>query len=399
MKPDFFAANRHRLLEQLKGGLVVVSAYTRLQWRSDMAANFSQESNFWYLTGIDEPDWQVIIDGTQGKTWLVMPEIDDVHRVFEGGLSAEEASKISGIDTIISAKDCDSLLRQLRRKHSVVYTVGPPPDAKYYNFVLNPALKKNQQKLERIFDDVIDCRKDLAKLRAIKQPQEIKAMERAINLTIKGFEHVKQNIHSYTYEYEIEADFTHLFRRQGAKGHAYEPIVAGGKNACTLHYTANNDRLKKNALVLMDIGAEVDGYTADITRTIQKGAASKRQAAVHAAVEMAQQRIIKLLKPELSVEEYQRSVDEIMADALKELNLYQDEASIRTYMPHAISHGLGIDVHDSLGGARYLQPGMVLTVEPGIYIPEEGIGVRIEDDILITEKGHRNLSQRLSTSL
>jgi len=246
---------------------------------------------------------------------------------------------------------------------------------------------------------VIDCRKDLAQLRAIKQPEEIKAIQRAIRLTVDGFEHIKQAIESHGYEYEIEAEFSYFFRSHGASGHAYEPIVAAGKNACTLHYVANNDPIKKNSMVLMDIGAEVDGYAADITRTIQKGVATKRQLAVHAAVEEAQRRIIQLLEPELSVEEYQRSVDEIMSEALKRLGLYAGEESLRRYMPHAVSHGLGIDVHDSLGGTRYLQPDMVLTVEPGIYIPEEGIGVRIEDDILITDKSHRNLSQRLSTSL
>lgn len=398
MKADFFVHNRQAITDKLQGGLIALSAYSRMQRRSDMAGSFSQEPNFWYLTGINEPDCQVIIDGTQGKTWLVMPEVDEVHQVFEGSLSVKEAMKQSGIANVISAKDCDGLLRQLRRKHAAIYTVGMPPEAKYYNFVLNPVLKKNQQKLERIFDDVIDCRKDLARLRAIKQPEEIKAMQRAIKLTVDGFEHIKQIIDSYTHEYEVEAEFTKFFRSRGASGHAYEPIVAAGKNACTLHYTANNDPIKKNAMILMDIGAEVDGYTADITRTFEKGTATKRQLAVHRAVEEAQQRIIELLGPELSVEAYQHSVDKIMSEALKQLGLYASQESVRRYMPHAVSHGLGIDVHDSLGGTRYLQAGMVLTVEPGVYIPEEGIGVRIEDDILITDKGHRNLSQRLSTS-
>ncbi|AHB41901.1 aminopeptidase P [Candidatus Saccharibacteria bacterium RAAC3_TM7_1] len=398
MKSIFFTRNRSSLIQGLGGGLIVLSAYNRTQRRSDMAAAFSQEPNFWYLTGIDEPDWLVIIDGTERKSWLVMPETDEVHQVFEGGLSADEAAEQSGISTIIAAKDFDPLLRQLRRKHAAVYTVGPPPEARYFNFVLNPSLKKNQQKLERIFDDVIDCRKDLAKMRAIKQPEEIKAIQRAINVTTAAFESIRHDIESYRYEYEIEADFTHAFRRSGMTGHAYEPIVAAGKNACTLHYIANSGSIKKNALILMDIGAEAGGYAADITRTIQKGTASKRQLAVHRAVEEAQRRIIALLEPELNVEEYQRQVDEVMNEALKQLDLYNGEESIRRYMPHAVSHGLGIDVHDSLGGTRYLKSGMVLTVEPGIYIPEEGIGVRIEDGILITESGHRNLSQRLSTS-
>ena len=152
----------------------------------------------------------------------------------------------------------------------------------------------------------------------------------------------------------------------------------------------------------MDVGATVDGYAADITRTYAKGTPTNRQREIHQAVEAAHHDIIKLLEPELPVEEYIRSVDARMKQALKDVGLLKDEGdneTYRKYFPHAISHGLGIDVHDSLGGARYFEPGMVLTVEPGIYIPEEGIGVRIEDDILITKTGYQNLSGKLATTL
>jgi Xaa-Pro aminopeptidase len=213
---------------------------------------------------------------------------------------------------------------------------------------------------------------------------------------------VRQKLPTLRYEYEVEAEFSYYLRRHGAKGHAYDPIVASGQNACTLHYVDNTSRLKKRQLLLLDIGARSGGYAADITRTYALGEPTKRQVAVHEAVQDAQRQIISLLKPDLSIEEYHRDVDVIMKQALLSLGLMkdmEDDTAYRTYFPHAISHGLGIDVHDSLGGPRYLQPGMVLTVEPGIYIPDEGIGVRIEDDILITDTGHANLSARLSTDL
>jgi Xaa-Pro aminopeptidase len=152
---------------------------------------------------------------------------------------------------------------------------------------------------------------------------------------------------------------------------------------------------------VIDIGARINGYAADVTRTYAIKP-SKRQQAVHAAVQNVHQRIIELLKPGLLVADYARTVDEIMKDALQTLGLLDrrdDETTYRKYFPHAVSHGLGVDVHDRLGSPRYFEPGMVITVEPGIYIPEEGIGVRIEDDILITETGHDNLTRKLSTDL
>ena len=175
--------------------------------------------------------------------------------------------------------------------------------------------------------------------------------------------------------------------------------MASGKNALTLHYSKNNDSLPKNGLVLIDAGARYKGYCTDITGTYAIGASTERQKAVHAAVEKAHHAIIALLGPGKSVKEYHEQVDAIMIDALKSLGLYNKPEDYRKYFPHAISHGLGIDVHDPLGNPTHFQPGMVLTVEPGIYIPEEKIGVRIEDDILITQTGIENLSGDLPTGL
>ena len=235
-------------------------------------------------------------------------------------------------------------------------------------------------------------------MRAIKQPSEIKALEHAAKLTVDAFEAVKQQIATYKYEYEIEADFTAWFRRHDAR-HAYEPIVAAGQAATTLHYIGNNQPFHAKDLVLIDIGARKDGYCADVTRTYAKRQPSKRQVAVHHAVTEAQTEIIGLLRPGLSVREYHEQVDKIMVRACKQIGLVatDDETLIRRYMPHAVSHGLGIDTHDALGRPTEFVESMVLTVEPGIYIPEEGVGVRIEDDILVTAQGHRSLTGRLST--
>ncbi|HRN97197.1 MAG TPA: Xaa-Pro aminopeptidase [Candidatus Saccharibacteria bacterium] len=399
---EFYTTNRHKLLDKLDSGFVVLSAYMSMQRGNDASFRFEQEANFWYLTGINKPDWWVIIDSVSNKSWLVEPDISETHLVFDGGLSNEEAVKISGVNGVISREEAMIMLSKLSKKHKTIHTIGEHPHQEHFNFVVNPAQQKMRSMLEGIFDNVKDCRLELAKMRAIKQPAEIKAMRRAIKLTTEAFGIVKQNLPRLKYEYEVEAEFSYYFRKRGATGHAYDPIVASGKNACTLHYSDNNAELNQNGLILIDVGTRVDGYTADITRTFSLGTPSERERSVHKAVEKAHRNIIKLLKPGLLISDYQSKVDEIMKKALIDLKLMtstRDDKKYRRYFPHAISHGLGIDVHDSLGSPVKFLPNMVITVEPGIYIPEEGIGVRIEDDILITGTGHENLSGTLATEL
>jgi len=397
MQSEFFRTNRQKSIASSEHDLIILAANTQVQRHNDMAYGFSQESNFWYLTGIDQADWWVVIE--KDVTSLIAPDIDEVHRIFDGTLLNDDAQKISGADRVLSHKEGQDLLKSLTERYKTVATLGDDPRKEHYGFVLNLGPVEMHTKLSSLFESVVDCRKDLARLRAVKQPEEIDAIRRAIKLTNEAFEKIKNDITKYGYEYEVEAEFTHYFRYSGSKGHAYDPIVAAGKNACTLHYVNNQSKLRDNELILIDIGASVDGYAADITRTYSLGNPTDRQKQVHAAVEVAHLKIINLLKPGLGVHEYHEEVDVIMKAALSSLDLLKTDKDYRRYFPHAVSHGLGIDVHDSLGGPDVFKAGMVLTIEPGIYIPEEGIGVRIEDDILITETGHENLSRSLSTSL
>lgn len=402
MKNTFFAGNRQKLRQVLGSSPAILTAYAQLQRSNDAAFKFEQEANFWWLTGIDAPDWQLIVDGSRQKSWLVAPDIDDVHRVFDGSLSAEDALRISGADGVLTRVEAEEKISELARQHAVVFTLGDDPYAEHYDFSRNPAPDALKRRLVRTFADVRSLRREMSRLRAIKQPEEVAAMERAIAVTIDAFQHVRPMLGKLHYEYEVEAEFSYYFRRHGATGHAYDPIVAAGAHACTLHYDTNSGALLDRQLLLLDIGARHEGYAADITRTYAIGSPTERQAAVHLAVAQAQRAIIALLKPGLSIKAYHESVDTIMQDALLSLGLMSDRddvASYRQYFPHAVSHGLGIDVHDSLGAPERLEPGMVLTVEPGIYIPQEGIGVRIEDDILVTTDGHRNLTAALSTEL
>lgn len=402
MDRDFFTTNRRNLVRKLGGGVFVFAAFSKMQQGADEAALFEQEANFWWLTGVEFADWQLIIDGTRHKSWLVAPKISDINTVFDGSLSSDDAKRISGVDEVISDDAATMMLRALAKKHSVVYALGDHPYIQYFDFVLNPASKKLKDKLTRIFASVSDCRRELDGLRAIKQPVEIAAMRKAISLTIEGFELIKTKLPDLKHEYEAEAEFTYLFRRKGGGGHAFSPIIAGGNNATTVHYFANNDTLKKRDLLVMDVGARYHGYAADVARTYSIGQPTKRQLQIHEAVRSASRQIISLLKPNLSMRDFDEQSDVIMISALMQVGLMtdpDDKQTYRQYFPHAMSHGLGIDAHDGWGDATYFQPGMVLAVEPGIYIPAEGIGIRIEDNILITASGHENLSRKLSTDL
>lgn len=401
MTAEFFAGNRDKTMELLEGGVLVAAAYSAMQSSNDAASKFEQEANFWYLTGIERPGWWLIMDAARGKSWLVTPDVDPMHALFDGSLDSSIAARISGVEEVITRAQADELLLQIARQHRLAHYIGQPERSETFDFVLNPALREMHEKLARIFVGVQDLRPKLATLRALKQPAEIKAIESAIAITSTALAQIHDSLDTYKYEYEIEAELNKAFRQTGGRGHAYDPIVAGGSNACTLHYVDNAAPLKKRTLVLLDVGAQVEHYAADITRTYSYFEPTRRQQEIHRAVEAAHHDIIALLAPDVAVAEYSDKVDARMKRALMEVGLLKslDDERYRQYFPHAISHGLGIDVHDSLGRPKYFEPGMVLTVEPGIYIPQESIGVRIEDDILITEKGHRNLSQKLPTGL
>lgn len=399
MDSTFFSGNRRALLDQLKkGALVVMTGYREVQRSADAAMRFEQEANFWYLTGVEAPDWWVILDGTHGTEWLVEPDMSESQRVFDGGAEHDEVRARSGIKTIISRDEALRRLRELTKRHSVVYTTEQPKGLREHaHFQLNSAQADLKKTLDRLFQNVQLCNRELAVLRTIKQPVEVAAIERAIKVTAEALEQMKQALPSAKYEYELQAVLDYEIKRQGAWGHAYDPIVASGLNACTLHYGRNNTKLARKSLVLLDVGARVDGYAADISRTYAVSQPTKRQLAVHDAVHEATQSIIELLKPGLSFADYEESVEAVMKRAIGSLGL--DVSKYREYFPHAVGHGLGIDVHDVLAGYEELRPGMVMTVEPGIYIREEAIGVRIEDDILITDTGYRNLSRSISTSV
>jgi Xaa-Pro aminopeptidase len=239
----------------------------------------------------------------------------------------------------------------------------------------------------------------MGRLRMVKQPVELAALQKAIDITLDGLKTIGRpaKLRRYAYEYEIEADLTREFRRGGARGHAFTPIVAAGERACTLHNIANEGKLASDELLVVDVGAQYNHYSADVTRTFDLGNASKRAVSIHTAVAEVHAYACSLLKPGVLMRDYEKDVESFMGEKLRELGLIKviERDEVRHYFPHATSHFLGLDTHDAGDYDRPLEAGVVMTVEPGIYIPEEGIGVRIEDDIHITTDGFEVMSARL----
>ncbi|MGC1176625.1 MAG: M24 family metallopeptidase, partial [Candidatus Saccharimonadales bacterium] len=269
----------------------------------------------------------------------------------------------------------------------------------------NPARAALVQRLKDYNPDLelLDINSHLYRLRMIKQPLELQAIQVAIDITIGSMKDAWRpaKVGGYAHEYQLEAELTRGFRRRGAQGHAFEPIVASGARSCTLHNVANDGPLAADELVVMDIGAEVEHYAADLTRTRALGQPSRRQQMVHAAVLEVQDFALGLLGPGVLLRDYEQQVEHFMGEKLRELGLIKtiSHETVRELYPHATSHFLGLNVHDVGEYDRPLEPGVVLTVEPGIYIARESIGVRIEDDVLITPKGIKVLSNKLPRDL
>lgn len=396
---DFFRGNRQRLTELFTGTApIVIGANGILQRNSDVTFPFRQDSTFWYLTGINEPDVVLVID--KGKQYLIVPERDESRQAFDGSIDAGHLTELSGIETVLPEGQGWRQLSARLKKAKHVATLAPAPDyVPQHGIYTNPSRARLLSQIKEQNSDIelLDLRPHISRMRMIKQPIELARMQAAIDLTADTLKSLqKRGFEKFEYEYELESAITHKFRKKQAV-HAYGAIVASGANACTLHYVQNDSKIMPDAFVLLDVGAEVDNYAADITRTYAVGEVSKRHKTVHETVQLVQDYAISILKPGTTMRQFEDAVQQFMGEKLRELGLIKkiEPEDVRKYYPHATSHFLGLDVHDVGDYERPLEAGIVLTVEPGIYIPEEGIGVRIEDNILITEDGITNLSAKL----
>ncbi|HSX45707.1 MAG TPA: Xaa-Pro aminopeptidase [Candidatus Saccharimonadia bacterium] len=401
---DFFAGNRQRLRQLFTGTApIVMSANGLLQRGGDSTYAFSQDANFWYLTGIDDPDIVLVID--RDNEYLIVPGRSAVREAFDGNVDTEALSNRSGIKQVYDDKEGWERLGGRLKKVKHVATLSPPPAyVEHFGLYTNPARAVLVEKLLSFREglELLDISPHLIRMRMVKQLEELAAMKSAISITEAAIKEATRpaKLGKYAYEYELEAEISRGFRRRGSTD-AFEPIVASGERACTLHNVANDGRLASGELIIIDVGAEVEHYAADISRTVSLGQPSRRQQAVHQAVQDVQNFALGLLKPGVSMKDYEQKIENFMGEKLRELGLIKliDHESVRRFYPHATSHFLGLNVHDIGDYERPLEPGMVLTVEPGIYIKEEAVGVRIEDDVLITKTGCKVLSAKLPKNL
>jgi len=397
---EFYINNRARLRTLFKGTApIVITAHGLLQQGGDSTYRFHQDGSFLYLTGISAPDIILVID--KDKEYIVLPERTHVSETFDGVNDLVEFTKTSGIVEVLDSKTGWKKLSSRLKRVKHVATLAPLPEyVDVFGFYSNPSRTALMNRVKEINPTIepLDLRQHLSVMRMVKQAPEIVAIQSAIDITIASFKDVKKKLPKLTYEYEVEAIFNAGFRGRGADGHAFSATIASGKNACILHNESTNQPLQQDGLLLMDVGAEVHRYAADITRTINVGKEpTKRQQNVFEAVCEVQDYAFELLKPGVTIRDNEKLIEQFMGEKLRSLGLIRNVESeeIRRFFPHATSHFLGLDVHDTGDYERPLEPGVVLTVEPGIYISEEGIGVRIEDDVLITETGCEILSKRL----
>lgn len=402
---DFFIQNRRRLRAQITDGSpIIITSNGLLQRGGDSSYAFCQDANFWYLTGIDEPDLILVIE--QSKEYLMVPTREATRKAFDGALDTPAFVSRSGIDNIVETTEGWRLIEAALQRTKTVSTIVPATDyIESYGLYVNPARARLISRIkEKVSDiEIIDIVLKLVHMRMIKQKPELAAIQKAISITLSTIKKATAagRISKYRHEYELEAEISKGFRSRGASGHSFEPIVAGGQRACTLHNIVNDSPLGDDELIIIDVGAEVEHYAADITRTVSNGRPTERQRQIHAAVADVQQYAFGLLKPGVFISEYEKKVEVYMGAKLVELGLIEkpEHDAIRRYYPHATSHFLGLNVHDVGDYEMPLAAGMVITVEPGIYVPQESIGVRIEDDVLIIRSGVKILSKAFAILL
>lgn len=389
---SFHQANRTALAKSIGDDAVaIIDTADTLTRAGDFEYPYRPDSNFYYLTGIDQPEAVlVLVPGQSDPTLrehLFLPQTTDFQAQWQGaGLTPDQATKLSGIINIHDAADLDGFLDRLLAKYHTIYL---NVDESLTSVMPSPAKRRAATLRDRMpLHQLRSALPQLATQRTTKAPAEVDQIRRAIAATAAGLAAATAALKPGVTEYALEAELTAAYVRAGGT-HSFGAIVAAGKNATTIHYMANAATVATGDLVLLDTGAEIGYYAADISRTIPaSGHFTDRQRAIYQAVYDAQAAGIKLHKPGATILDIDNAIRDHLTQSLPKLGLKQP---LHHYYPH-ISHHLGLDVHDTGSAKLELKPGMVVTCEPGLYIPEEGIGVRLEDDLLITDTACENLS-------
>lgn len=398
MDKKFFIKNRKELAKVLDdNSILLLFAGTAPYKSADEQYQFAPNRNFYYLTGIDREKIILLISKIDGdiseKIFVERPD-PVMARWIGARMTAEEAKEVSGVEnidyldkfeetigSILERNRIEKLYLDLERQEIGAAITEPQYFAKMIN--------------ERYpYIEIKNVYYDIAKLRVIKSDEELQLMKKAIEITKEGIENMIDNIKPEMMEYEIEAYFDFTLKKNGIYEKAFKTIAASGKNATILHYVENNCNAEDGDLILFDLGAQYKYYNADISRTFPvNGKFTERQKQVYNIVLKAEEAVEEAARPGLPYKELDEIAKKVLAEGCKELGLIEDDKELVKYYFHSVSHYLGLDAHDIGIYNTVLKPGMVITNEPGLYIEEEGIGIRIEDDLLITEDGCENLSK------
>ncbi len=395
---EFHINNRKRIAEKMKdNSMLILFAGFAPKKSADEAYKFTPNRNFLYMTGIDEENIILIMRKAEGKIMesLFIKERDAVMVKWVGEtISSEKAEELSGISDIRFLKTFESFLNQAIGKEDL-YRVYLDLEKDSYDsldtrgvtFAKEIVSRYPQVKVKNIYNEI-------SALRVFKAPEEIEKIKKAIDITGKGIMNIMKNAKAGMKENQLEAYFDFTLKSEGVKDFAFTTICAAGHNATVLHYVENNQEVRENDMVLLDLGAQFEYYSGDISRTFPvSGKFTDRQRVFYDLVLKAHDEVIKMLKPGVPYARINELVQEIYAKELKALGLIEKDEEVRKYYYHNTSHFMGMDTHDVGRRDVILEEGMVLTVEPGLYIEEESIGIRLEDDILITKDGCENLSK------
>jgi len=400
---SLFIKNRAAFVKQMeKGALAIFNSNDIFPISADSSMPFQQHRDIFYLSGVDQEESVLVLSPNASnpahKEILFLKETSELIAIWEGEkLTKETALQVSGIKTVYWLQQFPVIFKQLMAECDAIYLntnehlrASTEVETREDRFI-------KKVRIEYPAHKTLKSAPILHKIRAIKSQLEIDLMQTACNITEAGFRRLLGFVKPGVWEYEIEAELVHEFIKRRSKGFAYTPIIASGKNACVLHYIENNQQCQDGEVILLDVAAEYANYSSDLTRCIPvSGQFTKRQKAVYNAVLHVKKEAEKLLLPGVIMADYHKNVGLLMEEQLVDLNLISIDdiknqkpewPAYKKYFMHGTSHFIGLDTHDVGLWHQPIQAGMVFTCEPGIYIPKENLGIRLEDDLVVQEKG------------
>lgn len=395
MLKECFKAHRLKIFELMEDNSALF-VYSRKKAESFTNERYNIDRNYFYLSGVLEFDNVVLItkiDGRLGEAIYINPYDEYKAKWVGAPYSKEKVSELSGIKDVRYLEYLKMHQDELLNKVNNLYLDFEPNDL---NGMLTPTEKlANDIKLHMPWVNIKNARPLFKEARMVKHEEEIEEMKKAIHITRLGIENILSNM-TESYEYQLESYFDQAIKYNGATGYAFQTIAASGINATCLHYSDNNSIAHNGDLILFDLGASLNMYCSDISRTFPvNGKFTERQKEIYNIVLGAQQKVFEAAKPGLTIRDLQQVVIKHYEKELKRIGLINDPSEVSKYYYHGVSHHIGLDCHDLSDHFAKLKPGEIISNEPGLYIKEEGIGIRIEDDMLITEDGSLCLSSEI----